>query len=202
MRRDAYTLVACALAWCWGRAGHSVLLADADPLGSVRLLAAGGRGACDWRGVRYLDRLPNPGEARDFDLVVVDGPALLGSAAAPVLARADGLLLTCLADPLSLRTLPAAARAIEAARAANPKLDVLGLLIGAHDPTDALQEGVLGRLRRTQAGLLIEPPVPYQTEVQEWPSAPGAGLPSGPAAGAYDEIARTLEAWIGLGTAA
>lgn len=214
MRRDAYTLVvgshkggtgrttaACALAWCWGRVGLRVLLADADPVGSVRLVATGEAGRCDWPNVRYLDRLPRPGEARDADVVVVDSPALLGAAAAAVLARADGLVLTCLADPLSLRTVPAAAGAIDAAKATNPRLDLLGMLIGAYDPGDAVQAAVLARLRETHAGLLLEPPIPRQPEVRDWPSAPGTGLPPGPAADAFAEVARTLEAWAGLAAA-
>jgi cellulose biosynthesis protein BcsQ len=214
MKPDAYTLVvashkggtgrtttACALAWWFGQLGHSVVLADADPVGSVRLLAVGEDGGCEWPNVRYLDRLPRPGEARGADVVVVDGPALLGSGAGAVLARADGLVLTCLADPLSLRTIPAAGRAVEDAKAANPKLDLLGLLITAFDPADPLQGSMLARLRQTHAGLLIEPPVPLRAELREWPSAPGTPPPPGAAADALGEVARTLESWIGLGAA-
>jgi len=214
MKRDAYTLVvashkggtgrttaACALAWWFGQFGHSVVLADADPVGSVRLLAVGEGGACEWPNVRYLDRLPRPGEARGADLVVVDGPALLGSGAEAVLARADGLVLTCLADPLSLRTIPAAARAIEGAKAMNPRLDLLGLLINAFDATDPLQESMLARLRQTHDGLLLDPPVALRAELREWPSAPGSPPPPGPATDTLGKVARTLESWIGLGTA-
>jgi chromosome partitioning protein len=195
------TTVACALAYCWGRAGHSVLLADADPVGSVKLLALGDRGTCAWANVRYLDHLPAPAEARGCEVVVVDGPALLSAAAQPVLARADGLVLTGLADPLTLRTIPVASGAIESARRDNPRLDLVGLLIGVYDPNDPIQAAMLARLRQTHAGLLLEPPIPHQAEVSDWPSASGTGLPPGPAADALEEIAGTLEAWIGLGAA-
>jgi cellulose biosynthesis protein BcsQ len=112
--------------------------------------------------------------------------------ALPVLRRADGVILTCLADPLSLRTVPVAAGVLSAARHHNPKLDLLGVLIDLFTDLDAVQAPMLDRLRQMHGELLLEPPVPYDPAVRDWPLTPGAGLPSGPAADAFAAVAGRL----------
>ena len=153
------TTAALALAWAFGQAGRAVALIDADPLGAARQVACGPSGRCAWANVRCLvgpaalDTL-KPGEP-----AVVDAPSLLGVGAAAMLRRSDGLVLTGLADPVSLRTFAAAGVAIGAAQDANPKLELLGLLVGLYAP-DPVWDAVLGRLRRMQPGLVLEPPIP------------------------------------------
>src|SRR5207302_9421666 len=53
-----------------------------------------------------------------------------------VLARCHGIVLTCVADPLSLRTVPAAARVLATARVSNPKLELMGVLIEQFNDAD------------------------------------------------------------------
>ena len=53
--------------------------------------------------MRYVTAVPGPDDlAADADVVLVDCPLLMTPDAAAVLRRADGVVLTCRADPLSL----------------------------------------------------------------------------------------------------
>jgi cellulose biosynthesis protein BcsQ len=187
------TTAALALAWLWGQAGHRVTLADADPAHAAGLVARGPGGECDWLNVRYLDRLPAAGEA-DGDVVIVDCPRLLEPEVAPVLARADGIVLACLADPLTLRLVPAAVGVLAGAKAINPRGELLGLTIGLYNESDTVQPAMLARLRQVHADVFIEPPVPFDPALHDWPLAPGAGLPPGRGADAFAALARALEA--------
>jgi cellulose biosynthesis protein BcsQ len=186
------TTVALALAWLWGRAGLRVTLADADPVRAAGLVACPGI-ACSWPNVTYASGLPDPGDpALDADVVVIDCPALLDPMALGVLKRAQGVALTCLADPLSLRTVPAAAGVLASARVANPRLELLGLTLGLYMDGDELQAAMLDRVRNMHGDLLLEPPVPFDPGVRDWPLAPGAGLPAGPAAASFAGVADSL----------
>lgn len=190
------TTAALAIAWCYGQIGLSVVLVDADSLRSASLVANGLDGQCDWPSIRLHDGMPEPDANIGGDLWIVDCPSLMESASLPVLSRANGVILTCLADPLSLRTVPAAAAAINEARTKNPNLELLGILLGIYDDQEALQTAMLTQLRRRHGELLLEPPIPSQAELREWPLNPGAPLPVGPAGDAFMTIARTLENWI------
>ncbi|MBL8800183.1 MAG: ParA family protein [Planctomycetia bacterium] len=186
------TTAALALAWTWGRAGKRVTLLDADPVGAATLVAGGSPGACRWTGVRLASFTGADWPNLDAEIVLVDCPSLTESAARPILARADGVLLTCLPDLLALRTLAAATSALRAARQSNPRLEVLGLLVGILHEADAGQQQVLAQLRQLHAGLLLEPPLPFRPEVRDWPLAPGSDLPAGPARLAYAAVAESL----------
>ncbi|HEY1378206.1 MAG TPA: ParA family protein, partial [Gemmataceae bacterium] len=143
--------------------------------------------------VRYVAGLPGPNDpAADADVVLIDCPLLLTPEAAAVLARADGIVLTCRADPLSLRTVPAAAGVLAAARVHNPRLELIGVLIGGYNSRDAVQGPMLARLRQMHGELLLEPPVPDDPAVRDWPLTPGAALPPGRAADAFAVVARRL----------
>jgi hypothetical protein len=109
-----------------------------------------------------------------------------------VLRRVNGVVLTCAAEPVSLRTVPAAAGVLSAARANNPKLELLGVLINPYTALDTVQTPMLDRLRQMHGELLLEPPVPYDPAVRDWPLTPGAGLPPGPAADALAAAAGRL----------
>jgi cellulose biosynthesis protein BcsQ len=193
---------AAALAWTWGRAGRRVRLVDADPVGAATLIARGPDGSCGWANVAVdalapgdLDptRLMRGAEGSDAELVIVDCPALSEPAAMAVLSACDGALLTCLADPLSLRTAPSATAALAAARKTRPDLRLMGLLICQYRADDPLQSAMMTRLREGHARVVLEPPVPFQPELADWAMSGGADLPPGTAATAYEDIAIALE---------
>lgn len=185
------TTTALALAWLWGAQGRRVALLDADPIQAAALVAARADG-CPWAGVRLLRGLPAAdGALADCDVVVADCPSLTESAAAPVLRRADGIVLTCLAEVYCVRTLPVAVRAIAAARQDNPRLELLGVLPGVYR-ADPLSAVLLGELRAGQRDLLLEPPIPFHTAVRDWAMTPGGPLPAGPAADAFARVAAVL----------
>jgi cellulose biosynthesis protein BcsQ len=189
---------AAALAWYFGQAGLPVVLADAAPTRAAGRIARAADGRCHWPNVTVHDGWP-PEEPPAAGVVVLDGPGLLEPASGLLLAECDGLLLCCRADPLALWTVPAAAAAIGRARAARPELELLGILIGPYDSRDAVQSAMLGRLRELHGELLLEPPVPAQAEMRDWPLSPGAAPPPGPARDALAAVARTLENWLRLG---
>jgi cellulose biosynthesis protein BcsQ len=189
------TTSALALAYLWGQVGLSVSLIDADPVGAARMVALGPDDICPWPGVRFFPQLPESGRGlAGSDVVVIDAPPLTERSAQRVLRLADGVILTCLADPLSLRTLPCAARAFQQARAHNPRLALLGLQIAAFHEDDDLQAQMLEHVCRTYGNLLLEPPIPVQPEVGDWVLEPGSPLPEGPARDAYAAAAAQLEA--------
>lgn len=186
------TTTALALAWLWGRSGVRVTLADADPLGAAGLVALEGD-RCSWPNVRYVAGLPSPGHpALNADLVLIDCPSVMESDALLVLQRTRGVVLTVVADPLALRTVPAAAGALAIARVGNPRLELLGVLLSIYNERDTLQGPMLERLRQMHGDLLLEPPVPCDLGLRDWPLTPGAGLPDGPAAAAYAALADRL----------
>jgi cellulose biosynthesis protein BcsQ len=193
------TTAAMSLAWTWGQEGLRVTLVDADPVQASRLVALDPAGRCPWPNVRLQSDVNAPFAG---DRVVIDCPSLLDPAARAVLRRADGIVVCCLADPLSLRTVPAAASVIRRARDANPRLELLGILIAIYDNHDEVQAAMLGRLRQAHERLLLEPPVPQQPELRDWPLEPGADLPPGPGREAYAVLARNLEACIRAGVSA
>jgi cellulose biosynthesis protein BcsQ len=196
------TTSALALAWLWGQAGLKVALIDADPVRAARLVAVTAKGACPWDNVRFFPDLAGSADALlGNELVVIDCPALTTRSAQRVLRLADGIVLTCLAEPLSLRTLPSAAAAVRRARQANPRLESLGILVGRYKEEDRLQGRMLRRLRRTQGARLLEPAIPYQPEVTTWPLEPGSAMPGGPAREAYAVLANGLDTRIGRLTA-
>jgi cellulose biosynthesis protein BcsQ len=182
------TTTACALAWLWGREGFQVTLADADPVHAAGLIALDDSGVCRWPNVAYRDELPveqlADGDSLETtcDIVVIDCPSLIDDEVQSVLQHCHGVVLTCLADPLSLRTVPAAAGVLAMARSANPRLELLGVLIAQYRPEDPMQAAMLERLRHMHGELLLEPPTPYVAAVRDWAHTPGAALPEGQAA--------------------
>ena len=189
------TTTACALAWLWGQAGLRVALADADPVRAARLIATDGGGECPWDNVRYFDGLPEPDSGAD--LVIADCPSLMDAAVEPVLRHCHSVVLTCVADPLSLRTVPAAARVLATARVSNPRLELLGVLIGLYNSLDVIQAPMLGKLRQMHGDLLLTPPIPYDPGIRDWAANPGSPLPVSRAADAFasvgDQIADVVQ---------
>jgi cellulose biosynthesis protein BcsQ len=191
------TTAALALAWVWGGNGLRVTVADADPAHAAGLIALDRTDGCPWPYVHYVAGLPEPGAVDlDADVVLIDCPPLMSPDVQAVLHRANGVVLTCQADPLSLRTVPAAAGVLAAARVHNPKLELLGVLIGGYNADDPVQAPMLGRLRQMHGELLLEPPIPDDAAIRDWAMTPGAGLPSGPAADAFAAVARQLRVMV------
>ncbi len=181
------TTTALALAFAWGRAGVRVALCDADPARAAGLVACDTAGDCHWPNVRYHAGLPDP--IPDADAVVIDCPPLLDKAAGPVLRRCRGILLTVLADPLSLRTVPAAASVLAQARSHNPRLELLGVLVTIYNSSDAIQAPMYTRLGAMHSEMLIEPAIPDDPALRDWPLMPGSEPPIGPGWRAYVEVA-------------
>lgn len=190
------TTAALALAWALGQAGKRVLLVDADPVRSASLLAVNGGGRCPWPNVRFAGGVDEIHREHDCDVVVVDSPSLMDPTSRNVLARVDGIILTCLADPLSIRTVPAAASVIDAVRQHNPRLELLGILISLYNERDAVQKAMLTRLQQSHRELLLEPSVPYQAELRQWPLQPGSDPPPGAAREAFTRLTLTLDRWL------
>ena len=85
-------------------------LADADPVHAAGLIALDESGECRWPNVTYSVDLPEPSQsAFEADVIVIDCPSFMDPTVQDVLRRCHGVVLTCVADPLSLRTVPAAA---------------------------------------------------------------------------------------------
>ena len=93
-----------------------------------------------------------------------------------VFGRCHGVVLTCLADPLSLRTVPAAAGVLGTARVANPRLELLGVLIGQYSAFDLMQAPMLARLRQMHGELMLEPPVPHEQDINGLAFSPDGRL--------------------------
>jgi len=187
------TTSALSLAWALGESGHRVILIDADEQRSASALALDPRGQFNWRNVEFRTWPQALTKPLSADIVVIDPPALTSASVAPVLAQAHGIVLTCLADPLSIRTVPAAATVIEQARVGNPKLELLGILICIYDERDPVQSAMLTRLQQAHGDLLLNPQVPMQPEVRSWALKPGSPPPMGPALEAYAAVCQGLD---------
>lgn len=196
------TTTACAVAWLWGQNGLKVLLVDACRTKAASMVAIAARGQCPWKNVTFTTEMPDY-EAFDgeYDVVVVDCPPLTEPESQDVLQVSDGVLLTCLADVLCLRTLPSSTDAVRQARQANPSLKVLGILLTHFDEDDEQQQRTLTKLQESQMALTFDPPVPMQPEVREWPLRPGSDLPPGEARAAYAKLTNEMKKKIGIGKA-
>jgi cellulose biosynthesis protein BcsQ len=186
------TTFALGLAWLWGQRGLKVTLVDADPVQAAMLVACGPAG-CGWANVTPVGAADGAVTVpAGQDAVVIDSPPATEPLAQGALRKADGVVLCCLADSLALGTLPAATRAVREAKAANPALELLGIVVSAFNPTDLGQTRCLSLLRGAHGGLFAEPPVPLRPEFRDWPLSPGADLPDGPGRVALKALADGL----------
>src|SRR5439155_25322413 len=148
---------------------------------SASLVALDQDRRCSWPNVQFVTGKDSLATPFTGEIVVIDCPNLLDPAnSRPVLEESDGIILTCLADPLSIRTVPAAANVIEAAKAVNPRLELLGILISIYNERDPVHNAMLSRLREAHQDLLLEPVIPHQPEIRAWPIHPGTEPPHGP----------------------
>ncbi|MBL8794006.1 MAG: ParA family protein [Planctomycetia bacterium] len=187
------TTTALALAWLGGAAGQRVALIDADPVQAAALVAAAPGQRCAWANVRLFAGMPTDDvPLAGCDLVIVDCPSLTEPAAQAVLCRADAVLLTCLPESYCLRTLPAAVAALAAARRDSARPELLGLLATGCRRDDPQHARWLAELRAAHGSLLLEPPVPWDRGLRDWPLTPGADLPVGAGAVAYRAVAEQV----------
>ena len=183
------TTAAAAVSWLLGQQGYRVALVDVHPAGSVRLLAETQAGVCPWPNVSVHDyREYENGFDLDTDLVVLDCPPLTEQAALPALELVDGLVLSCRADLLSLRTLSAVQKFLEKAEQQIPNLSFLGTIINLFDREDTKQQQLFANLLDSQGDLLIRPPVAWQESLCDWALSPGSPLPEGSGTTAYEII--------------
>lgn len=168
------TTTALTLAWAFGQAGHKAAFVDADEQRSASLLALDAQGRCPWPGVQFYANPEVLDRPIDADVVVVDPPALTAPTAASVLRHVHGVILTCLADPMSIRTVPAAAAVIECTKVENPRLELLGLLICMYRGEDPVQSAMLTRMHQAHRDLLLDPVIPFQASLRDWPMRPGS----------------------------
>jgi cellulose biosynthesis protein BcsQ len=187
------TTAALSLAWVLGKAGQRVMLVDADEQRSASLLALDARGQHNWPNCEFRAGAEALDQPLASDVVVVDPPALTSPSVHPILERAHGIILTCLADPLSIRTVPAAATVIENAKVANPRVELLGILISIYNAQDVVQSAMLARLQQAHRELLLEPAIPFQPDIRKWALHPGSPPPAGGALIAFAALARNLE---------
>src|SRR5207249_2267886 len=102
-------------------------------------------------------------------------PPLLNPDALLVLRRANTIVLTVRAEPLSIRTVPAAAGALATARVGNSRLELLGVLLGIYNDQDPLQPPMLERLRQMHGAL---PPLPRPARLRcSWTPTRSAASP-------------------------
>jgi len=187
------TTVALALAWLWGQRGMNVTLVDADPVKAAALVATGPDGNCPWQNVNLV--VARNGQLKippRQDVVIIDSPPATESLAQNFLQKADGVVICCLADSLSLNTLPAATKAILQAREFNESLEILGIAVNIFNLADLGQTRSLSQLRGAPGGLLLEPVIPNRPELRDWPLDPGSDLPNGPGKQAFRALADTF----------
>jgi cellulose biosynthesis protein BcsQ len=186
------TTTALTLAWSLGHSGHRTIFVDADEQQSAALLALNSQGVCSWPNVTFRRQADTLDEPIDADVVIVDPPALTAESAAKVLQRVHGVILTSLADPMSIRTVPAAAAVIEQTKSINPRLELLGLLICMYRPEDPVQSAMLVRLHQAHRDLLLDPVIPFQASWRDWALHPGTPPFDGPARAAVMTFSQHL----------
>src|SRR5262249_40041849 len=180
--------------WCWASAGRKVTFLDADPIRSASLMALDHDHRCTWPNVQFVTGRDSLADPLNGEVLVIDCPNLLDSAnSRPILEESDGIILTSLPAPLSIRTVPASANVIEAVKTVNERLDLLGILISIYNERDPVHSAMLSRLREAHQDLLLEPVIPYQPEVRDWPLHPGTTPPPGEARDAYTALTRALD---------
>jgi len=180
-----------------GRAGFRVVLCDSDPTAAAARVACGTDCVCRSDNLRVAVRWPDE-TLLPADVVLLDCPSLTETAGQQALEQADGVVLTSLAEPLALRTLPVATQALARAQAARPRLAFHGIVLALWQPQDPWQTELLAELRASYGELLLEPPIPCQRDLRAWPLRPGSDLPLGEAASAYRALSEQLQGQLAL----
>jgi chromosome partitioning protein len=145
----------------------------------------------DSRAFRLRDALAHPA-AREFDVILIDCPPSLGLLTVNALAAADTLLVPLQAEFFALEGLSQLMLTLERVRAgANPRLQLLGIVLTMFDRRNRLSESVANDVRDHFGDLVFETLVPRNVRLSE---APSHGLP----ALLYDPRAAGSEAYQAL----
>ena len=174
------TTCAAMIGWALGRAGHRVGLLDASVIPSLDLLT-GTAEQLNWENVELLPAESDPRTRSDLEIVIVDSPSLVEPSCVDVLVKADGVLMTMLLEPMTFRTLASAIQGVEAARAANAKLALLGIVLNQVNRKDPIQKELLDLADDSVKQLLLEPFLPLLPELNQWSLTPGCEPPGVPA---------------------
>lgn len=165
---------------------------DADPSQMVREALGD---LCLWEGVTLLESLE---ESAGHDLILIDGPSLADEAARDWLAAAHGVIVTCEAELLALRTLSVAAQALgECVHSRRGELEFHGVLLTRYRG-DAWQRRLGKELRAMDGDVFFGTEIPEDAGLRGWPNHPGEAMPGGPATKAYSRLAEELATRLGL----
>ena len=132
----------------------------------------------------------------DFDIVLIDSPATLGSLTRACLSAADSYLVPIQAEELSYRTLPRMLEVAEEIRdSVNPDLECEGFLLTMVDLRTRIARRVVNQLYENYGDRIMVSMIPRTVRMQEMtdrgrPLVVHAPLSKG--AGAYQEVAREL----------
>lgn len=214
----AKTTTALALAWLAQEQGHSVRYEDAGSGAQIPAWLAveqggsaasqTGRGMPTPPATRWQSLFSDAGSQATVNLaagvptvqlVVVDTPPVAHPKTRAAMEQADGVLVTCSPEPVSLRSLGRVADMLTQAREHQKRLAFLGLLLVGFDGRDDGQQTARIAYREQFGPLLLDDPIPYQRSMAEWPLQPTGGLPPGPAIEAYRCVLDRLTSQICLG---
>lgn len=182
------TTLTLGLAYLLGNSGQSVEVIDANKQKNIYLIAQDASGQCPWKNVTL-----GPSSGNQFDWRIIDAPPLTHPDSQSCLAKADGLILSSLPDPLAVRTFHKAVEISSKACADNPKLELLGVVIQMFREESQVQKKIMALIDEEMGPILMTRPVPYDRSLSMWALNPGSPLPQGPAAACAQDIQRALQ---------
>lgn len=182
------TSLTLGLAYLLGKSGQSVEVIDANKQKNIYLIAQDASGHCPWKNVSL-----GPSSESHFDWRIIDAPPLTHPDSQSCLAKADGLILSSLPDPLAVRTFHKAVEISSQACADNPKLELLGVVIQMFREESQVQKKIMALIDEEMGPILLTRPVPYDRSLSMWALNPGSPLPQGPAAERAQDIQRALQ---------
>ena len=183
-----------ALAYAFAERGRRVAIVGHEWSPELKSMMGGTPPtATAWERVRLASVEELGGASADDELWICDTPPVGTVTAQRVLRHTTLLVLTCLADPLSFRTLPTAIASVRSAQASNERLRFAGILVTSLDEDDAVQKATIQRVEASRPELLLPVRIPQDEAVRCWGLEPGSALPSGPAGASYGSLASWLD---------
>ena len=185
---------ALALAYLWGMQGHRILLAESSTSPTLASLVYDHQGKTKWQNVRLTSgNWQENTISGTADLIIVDCPPLTLPSALTVLKSCDAAVLTCLPDPLSLRTLQTAILSLSEVRKQHAAFRLLGLVLNQYQENVPLHTE-LGRLVEQSLTLPLQKKVPFDPAIRAWMVQGGQPIPDGPGRSGFAVVAAELEA--------
>ena len=161
--------------------GMAEALRGERPLAGVLVEAEGMRLAPASLGLTSLEGRHGPGQGREFlaaralaelpgaDVAILDCPPNLGLLTLNALTAAHGALIPVQAEYLALASLAGAMDTLEAARAVNPGLRPLGIVLTRYNHRKRLCREVAGAIRNHFPDLLLETRIRESVALAETP---------------------------------